>query len=59
MRAAANGTPLAVACGAGNRSGLAASLLRRAGLAHVIHVNEGVAELAAHGIDLSREGASE
>ncbi len=59
VRAAANGTPLAVACGAGNRSGLAASLLRRAGLAHVIHVNEGVAELAAHGIDLSREGASE
>src|ERR671933_274124 len=34
-------TPLAVACSAGNRSSLAASLLRRAGLENVIHVTDG------------------
>jgi hydroxyacylglutathione hydrolase len=33
--------PLAVACSAGNRSSLAASLLRRAGLENVIHVTDG------------------
>jgi hydroxyacylglutathione hydrolase len=33
--------PLAVACSAGNRSSLAASLLRRAGLEDVIHVTDG------------------
>jgi hydroxyacylglutathione hydrolase len=33
--------PLAVACSAGNRSSLAASLLRRAGLENVIHVADG------------------
>jgi hydroxyacylglutathione hydrolase len=55
LAASTNGTPVAVACGAGNRSGLAASLLRKAGIRHVIHVNEGVAELAAHGIPLSQE----
>ena len=50
-----NGTPIAVACGAGNRSGLAASLLRRAGVRNVIHVNEGVDRLATHGIPLTQE----
>src|SRR5919201_1515826 len=34
-------TPLAVACSAGNRSSLAASLLRRAGLENVVHVTDG------------------
>jgi hydroxyacylglutathione hydrolase len=34
-------TPLAVACSAGTRSSLAASLLRRAGLDNVIHVTDG------------------
>jgi hydroxyacylglutathione hydrolase len=33
--------PVAVACSAGNRSSLAASLLRRAGLENVIHVTDG------------------
>jgi hydroxyacylglutathione hydrolase len=33
--------PVAVACSAGNRSSLAASLLRRAGLENVIHVADG------------------
>ena len=36
--------PLAVACSAGNRSSLAASLLRRAGLENVIHVTDGGVE---------------
>ena len=34
-------TTLAVACSAGNRSSLAASLLRRAGLENVVHVTDG------------------
>src|SRR5438270_519409 len=38
------GEPLAVACSAGNRSSLAASLLRRAGLENVIHVTDGGVE---------------
>jgi hydroxyacylglutathione hydrolase len=33
--------PVAVACSAGNRSSLAASLLRRAGLENVVHVTDG------------------
>ena len=33
--------PLAAACSAGNRSSLAASLLERAGIEHVIHVADG------------------
>ena len=46
--------PLAVACSAGNRSSLAASLLERAGLQNVIHVADGgVEDLAEHGIELS------
>ncbi len=48
------GKPLAVACSAGNRSSLAASLLERAGLPDVIHVADGgVEDLAEHGIDLT------
>ena len=47
------GKPLAVACSIGNRSSIAVSLLRRAGVEDVIHVVDGgVAELAAEGIDL-------
>ncbi len=45
--------PIAVACSAGNRSSVAASILRRAGIHHVEHLAEGgVADLAAHGISL-------
>jgi hydroxyacylglutathione hydrolase len=50
------GTPLAVACSAGNRSSIAVSLLRRAGVEGVIHVAEGgIAELSEEGIELVRE----
>src|SRR5439155_4605967 len=35
------GSPIAVACSAGNRSALAASLLRRLGVENVIHVADG------------------
>jgi len=46
--------PLAVACSAGNRSSLAASLLERAGMTDVLHVADGgVADLAGHGIELT------
>ena len=49
------GKPLAVACSVGNRSSIAVSLLRRAGVDDVIHVVDGgVAELADEGIDLVR-----
>jgi hydroxyacylglutathione hydrolase len=49
------GKPLAVACSVGNRSSIAVSLLRRAGVDDVIHVVDGgVAELAAEGIELVR-----
>jgi hydroxyacylglutathione hydrolase len=48
------GKPLAVACSAGNRSSLAASLLERAGIEDVLHVADGgVANLAEHGIELT------
>jgi glyoxylase-like metal-dependent hydrolase (beta-lactamase superfamily II)/rhodanese-related sulfurtransferase len=51
------GAPLAVACSVGNRSSIAVSLLRRAGVDDVIHVVDGgVAELANEGIELVREG---
>jgi glyoxylase-like metal-dependent hydrolase (beta-lactamase superfamily II)/rhodanese-related sulfurtransferase len=50
------GVPLAVACSVGNRSSIAVSLLRRAGVDDVIHVVDGgVAELANEGIELVRE----
>jgi glyoxylase-like metal-dependent hydrolase (beta-lactamase superfamily II)/rhodanese-related sulfurtransferase len=51
-----NGKPVAVICGAGNRAGLAASALRRAGVADVIHVaGGGVTDLADHQITLTKE----
>jgi len=44
---------LAVACSAGNRSSIAASLLKRAGIDDVVHVAEGgVLDLPEHGIEL-------
>ncbi len=50
------GRPLAVACSVGNRSSIAVSLLRRAGLDDVIHVaGGGIAELADEGIELVQE----
>lgn len=48
--------PLAVVCSVGNRSSIAASLLRRAGVDDVLHVVDGgVAELADQGIELVQE----
>src|SRR5919206_518605 len=48
--------PLAVACSAGNRSSLAASLLRRAGVERVVHVADGgVEDLERLGIELVRD----
>ena len=48
-----NGKPLAVACSVGNRSSIAASLLKRSGVEDVIHVADGgVADLAGEGIPL-------
>ena len=45
--------PLAVACSAGNRSSLAASLLRRAGVDEVVHVADGgVEDLDRFGIEI-------
>ena len=50
-----NGKPLAVACSAGNRSSIAVSLLRRAGVDDLIHVADGgIADLADEDIDLVR-----
>jgi hydroxyacylglutathione hydrolase len=49
----ADGRPLAVICGSGVRSALAASLLRRAGVDNVEHVADGgVPMLAREGIEL-------
>ena len=49
------GKPVAVACSAGNRSSIAASLLRRAGIENVVHVTDGgIPDLAEHGIELER-----
>jgi glyoxylase-like metal-dependent hydrolase (beta-lactamase superfamily II)/rhodanese-related sulfurtransferase len=48
-----NGRPLAVACSVGNRSSIAASLLKRSGVEDLVHVADGgVADLAAEGIPL-------
>jgi glyoxylase-like metal-dependent hydrolase (beta-lactamase superfamily II)/rhodanese-related sulfurtransferase len=48
-----NGKPLAVACSVGNRSSIAVSLLRRAGVEGLIHVADGgVADLKEEGIPL-------
>ncbi|MGH3113748.1 MAG: rhodanese-like domain-containing protein, partial [Gaiellaceae bacterium] len=49
------GGQLAVACSAGNRSSIAASLLKRAGVDDIVHVAEGgIADLAAEGVELVR-----
>jgi hydroxyacylglutathione hydrolase len=49
------GAPLAVACSAGNRSSIAVSLLKRAGVDDVIHVADGgIADLAGEGVELVR-----
>lgn len=56
VRAALDGKPLAIACSAGNRSSLAASLLRRHGVDAVVHVADGgIADLGGHGIELVEE----
>ncbi len=48
-----NGKPLAVVCGSGVRSALAASLLRRSGVVGVVHVADGgVPMLASEGVEL-------
>jgi rhodanese-related sulfurtransferase len=48
-----NGRPLAVACSVGNRSSIAVSLLKRAGVEGLIHVTDGgVADLKEEGIPL-------
>src|SRR5919108_1292789 len=48
--------PLAVACSAGNRSSLAASLLRRAGVEGVVHVaGGGIEDLVRLGIELGHD----
>jgi hydroxyacylglutathione hydrolase len=50
-----NGRQLAVACSVGNRSSIAASLLKRAGVENVVHVADGgIADLADEGIELVR-----
>jgi len=51
----ANGKPVAVACSAGNRSSIAVSLLRRAGVDGLIHVADGgIDDLRDEGIELVR-----
>jgi hydroxyacylglutathione hydrolase len=48
-----DGKPLAVACSVGNRSSIAASLLKRAGVERVVHVVDGgVADLKNEGVEL-------
>jgi glyoxylase-like metal-dependent hydrolase (beta-lactamase superfamily II)/rhodanese-related sulfurtransferase len=55
IRSAATEKPLAVACSAGNRSSIATSLLKRAGIDRVEHVLDGgVPDLPEHGIELER-----
>jgi hydroxyacylglutathione hydrolase len=49
------GRPLAVACSVGNRSSIAASLLKRAGVEDLVHVADGgIADLANEGVELVR-----
>jgi rhodanese-related sulfurtransferase len=46
---------VAVACSAGNRSSIAVSLLKRAGVENVVHVADGgIADLPQQGIELVR-----
>jgi hydroxyacylglutathione hydrolase len=48
-----NGKQLVIACSVGNRSSIAASLLKRSGVENVVHVADGgVADLADEGIEL-------
>ncbi len=55
---ASNSKPIAVACSAGNRSSLAVSLLKRAGVGNLVHVADGgVADLSEHEVELVKEGA--
>jgi len=55
VSAAADGKPIAVACSAGNRSSIAAGLLRRAGIENVEHVVDGgVPDLEQEGIELEK-----
>jgi hydroxyacylglutathione hydrolase len=50
-----NGRQIAVACSVGNRSSIAASLLRRGGLDNVVHLADGgVQDLPGEGIALAR-----
>jgi hydroxyacylglutathione hydrolase len=57
LRDSQRGCVLAVACSIGNRSSIAASLLKRAGLDHVVHVAEGgIPDLAEEGIELVKKG---
>jgi hydroxyacylglutathione hydrolase len=50
-----NGRDVAVACSVGNRSSIAASLLRRSGLDNVLHVADGgVQDLPDEGIELAK-----
>ena len=50
-----DGRQIAVVCSAGNRSSIAASLLRRSGVENILHVAEGgVADLANEGVELIR-----
>ena len=50
-----DGTRIAVACSAGNRSSIAASLLRRRGIDNILHVADGgVADLPDEGVELVR-----
>jgi hydroxyacylglutathione hydrolase len=52
---AAHDRPLAVVCSVGNRSSIAASLLRRAGVGDLVHVvGGGVRDLERHGVELVR-----
>ena len=55
LRDSQRGCVLAVACSVGNRSSIAASLLKRAGVENVVHVADGgIADLADEGIELVR-----
>jgi hydroxyacylglutathione hydrolase len=50
-----NGREIAVACSVGNRSSIAASLLRRRGVDNIVHVADGgVQDLPKEGVELER-----
>jgi hydroxyacylglutathione hydrolase len=52
-----NGRQVLVACSVGNRSSIAASLLKRSGVENVVHVAEGgITDLADEGIELVKGG---